>query len=79
MNITPSLETPDRQASLLGTHFLTTAYGVSWLDQRMPPFTTEEFALLPFLPANINHHHSMNGTWTAHNGDVLDQFDLRFR
>lgn len=35
------------QAGVLGGNVLNAAYGVTWLGQALPPFTTREFALAP--------------------------------
>lgn len=39
---------PPLQANLLNAKLHNTAYGVTWLGQALPPFTTRQFALAPF-------------------------------
>jgi hypothetical protein len=36
------------QAAILGSNVPNAAYGVTWLGQKLPPFTRREFALAPF-------------------------------
>lgn len=40
------------QLRLMNSNILNRAYGMSWLEQQPPPFTTTEFATLPFRPTN---------------------------
>ncbi|CZT49573.1 uncharacterized protein RSE6_10441 [Rhynchosporium secalis] len=39
------------QTTLLNVNFLNTAYGISWLQQQVPQFTTPNFAMFPFQPS----------------------------
>lgn len=39
---------PSLQAGVLDANLPNTAYGVTWLGQAPPPFTTRQFALAPF-------------------------------
>lgn len=47
---TASLIALNAQSSSLSSNFLYKAYGISWLGEQPPPFTTPDFALLPFEP-----------------------------
>lgn len=65
MATTGSFMPLENQKVALHSQFLNTAYGVSWLDQRVPPFTTKEYALQPFSPATSNATYSGNDTWSS--------------
>lgn len=52
MGTTASLIPIQTQVNLLNAGFLNTAYGVSWLSQKLPAFTTAEDAVLPFQPTS---------------------------
>lgn len=41
------------QATTLKGSFLNTGYGTAWLQQRLHPYTTMEFATLPFHPVSV--------------------------
>lgn len=43
-----SLPSPQDQAGMMDTAVLYTAYGIAWLEQAHPPFTTADYALMPF-------------------------------
>jgi len=49
----------------LTTNFMDTAYGISWLAQKLPPFTTSDFALLPFQPSQGSSNTSLSERWTT--------------
>ena len=51
--------------NILNSNFLNTAYGVSALGQKLPPFTTSDFALLPFKPSTDGQLRSDTQTWSA--------------
>lgn len=53
------------QTETLNTQFLNTAYGISWLDQKLPPYTTKEYALRPFAPAEKDLDTLSSETWSA--------------
>jgi hypothetical protein len=53
------------QVSSLNADFLMTAYGISWLDQKLPAFTTKSFAILPFAPVQADATASTSETWIA--------------
>ncbi|KFY15096.1 hypothetical protein V492_02234 [Pseudogymnoascus sp. VKM F-4246] len=55
----------ENQKVALNSGFLNTAYGVSWLDQKVPPYTTKEYALQPFSPVADEVTYSGNDTWSA--------------
>ncbi|KAL2059944.1 hypothetical protein VTL71DRAFT_10099, partial [Oculimacula yallundae] len=55
----------ESQTALLNVNFLNTAYGMSWLKQQLPPFTTSDFALLPFEPAASASPTSPAESWSA--------------
>jgi hypothetical protein len=51
------------QSNSLNANFLNTAYGISWLGQKLPQFTTEQFALLPFAPKNSSSILAGSQSW----------------
>lgn len=53
------------QARGLTTGFLRTAYGVLWLDQPLPAFTTREGALTPFEAQYVANGAGQNVTWIS--------------
>lgn len=53
----------DEQAAAFDVSILNAAYGVTWYDQDLPQFTTSEYAILPFSPAE-NSTLGANETWT---------------
>lgn len=57
--------TLEEQSSQLDSKFLTTAYGMSWLDQKLPKWTTPDYALLPFQPLDDNTEFRSTETWSA--------------
>jgi hypothetical protein len=65
MTITGSLMPLEEQTAALNSQFLNTAYGVSWLGQKPPPYTTKEYALLPFSPVAGVPAYSGSDTWTS--------------
>lgn len=65
MATTGSLMPLENQKVVLHSQFLHTAYGVSWLDQKVPPYTTKEYALQPFSPTSTNVISSGNDTWST--------------
>lgn len=50
ISISPPARLPplSQQRNVLGGNLLNAAYGVPWLEQALPPFTTREFSLAPF-------------------------------
>lgn len=69
-NILPVVSSPgflslEEQAEKLTLNFVNEGYGVTWLGQKPPAFTTTEYALAPFLPADIKGLTGLNQTWTA--------------
>lgn len=63
MSITSGLMPVEEQAATIDASILDTAYGITWYGQDLPRFTTAEYALLPFSPAEINIL-GANETWT---------------
>ncbi|KFY51237.1 hypothetical protein V496_08896 [Pseudogymnoascus sp. VKM F-4515 (FW-2607)] len=55
----------EEQTVALNSQFLNTAYGVSWLGQEVPPYTTKEYALQPFSPVTDDVTQSGNDTWSS--------------
>jgi hypothetical protein len=53
------------QPSSLSANFLNTAYGISWLGQRLPPFTTYEVAFPPFQPNQHSGPFLPSETWST--------------
>nr|CAC18275.2 putative protein [Neurospora crassa] len=47
-----SLPSPQDQALMMDTAVLYTAYGIAWLEQTHPSFTTADYALMPFYRAD---------------------------
>jgi hypothetical protein len=67
MGTSASLVPIDQQEDFLNAKFLNTAYGITWLNQRLPPFTGNDFAVLPFRPSQ-SHDESMPSsteTWST--------------
>ncbi|KAJ4420540.1 hypothetical protein N0V82_004313 [Gnomoniopsis sp. IMI 355080] len=54
----------DQQAIDLDVSILDNAYGTIWYEQDLAKYTTKEYALLPFFPADVTAV-GMNETWTA--------------
>ncbi|KFY30343.1 hypothetical protein V493_01977 [Pseudogymnoascus sp. VKM F-4281 (FW-2241)] len=65
MATTGSFMPLENQKVALHSQFLHTAYGVSWLDQKVPPYTTKEYALQPFSPTTSDVTYSGNETWSS--------------
>ncbi|RDW62552.1 hypothetical protein BP5796_10854 [Coleophoma crateriformis] len=55
----------EAQTSGLNANFLNTGYGISWLNQTLPSFTTANSAMLPFSPANDSGPSSSSEVWTT--------------
>jgi hypothetical protein len=53
------------QTTALTTNFIDTAYGVTWLNQKLPPFTTHDLAFLPFQPSQDLSEATATETWTT--------------
>lgn len=47
-----SLMPLETQSLALTANFINIGYGISWLNQTLPPFTTHEYAALPFRPVS---------------------------
>ncbi len=53
----------EKQAEMLDQAVLNAGYAVTWLGQAYPPFTTKEYALLPFEPPSFEAATPAN--WTG--------------
>lgn len=62
---TTSLAAFGTQSSILNSNFLNKAYAISWLGESLPPFTTSDFALLPFGPENKIPLSTNAATWST--------------
>lgn len=60
-----SLVPVDQQTGALNSNFLNLAYGVSWLNQTLPPFTTSEVAFLPFTIASETGSSLSTESWST--------------
>lgn len=65
MSLSHSLLPVNLQSTGLATGFLKTAYGVLWLGQRLPAFTTREGALEPFEAQYSTKDTGQNVTWSS--------------
>ena len=65
MGTSTSLIPIKTQASALNANFLNIAYGISWLGQKLPPFTTSEFAIPSFRPTSDISSLLPTETWTT--------------
>lgn len=65
MAISHSIMPVSLQVKGLTTGFLRTAYGVPWLGQKLPAFTTREGALTPFETQYIAKDTGNNVTWSS--------------
>ncbi|OBT58286.1 hypothetical protein VE04_01473 [Pseudogymnoascus sp. 24MN13] len=65
MATTGSFMPLENQKVALNSQFLNTAYGVSWLDQKVPAYTTKEYALQPFSPTTSDVISLGNDTWSS--------------
>lgn len=53
------------QAGALNANFMNTAYGVAWLDQKLPAYSTADFILRPYAPVNSDPSALSTETWTS--------------
>lgn len=53
------------QSQGLNANFLNAAYAVAWLGQRIPRYTTSDFALLPFQPVSSPQPPTEQETWRS--------------
>lgn len=49
----------------VSSKYFFTAYGVTWLGEPLPPFTTKEYVATPFRPLVGGMPKGLNETWTA--------------
>lgn len=65
MAVSDQLLSPSEQTNVLTLNFLNDAYGVAWLGQSLPAFTTQAYALAPFTPVRNHKALGTNTTWTS--------------
>ncbi|CAG8952905.1 hypothetical protein HYFRA_00007619 [Hymenoscyphus fraxineus] len=53
-----------KQIDALSANFLYTAYGITWLNQQLPQFTTRTHAITPFRP-NVTKENLIRETWST--------------
>ncbi|CZS94144.1 uncharacterized protein RAG0_04191 [Rhynchosporium agropyri] len=54
-----------QQFTAMNANFMNRAYGIAWLNQVLPPFTTPEYAVMPFEPSQQSSRLSANELWTT--------------
>ncbi|RDW81900.1 hypothetical protein BP6252_03012 [Coleophoma cylindrospora] len=59
------LSSLEAQTTGLNANFLNTGYGISWLNQTLPSFTTADSAMLPFSPVDDSGPNSSSEVWTT--------------
>ncbi|KAH7633408.1 hypothetical protein B0T09DRAFT_258537 [Sordaria sp. MPI-SDFR-AT-0083] len=68
-NITVSshltLPSPNEQATMLDTTVMHAAYGMAWLEQAPPAFTTSDYALMPFSSQDTSTNYRPGENLTA--------------
>jgi hypothetical protein len=62
---TGSLLPYNAQADALNANFMNTAFAITWLGQKMSPYTTANYALQPFAPVSHSSVASSTETWSA--------------
>lgn len=65
MATTARLANVTEQVTGMAGNVLNTAYGITWLNQTLPPYTTREYATLPFRPMTMAKEALESETWTA--------------
>ncbi|KAH6694947.1 hypothetical protein BKA61DRAFT_531721 [Leptodontidium sp. MPI-SDFR-AT-0119] len=60
-----------QQSTALNANFMNLAYGIAWLGQVLPPFTTPEYAIMPFQPNQIPSGSSATERWST----TVDSFN----
>jgi hypothetical protein len=65
MGTTASLLPLSNQTSVLNANFLNTAYGVSWLGQKLPSFSTKGYFVMPFQPINRSEQSLPSESWST--------------
>ena len=53
------------QTNTLNANFLNTAYGISWLGQKLPSYATAEYSVLPFRPLTDASSALPTETWST--------------
>lgn len=66
----PTLPSPSNQATMLDTTVMHAAYGMAWLEQAPPAFTTSDYAVMPFSSQDTSTHYRPGENLTA-TTDVL--------
>ncbi|KAB5545557.1 hypothetical protein GE09DRAFT_967889 [Coniochaeta sp. 2T2.1] len=59
------LGTLSEQVDAMDSSILNAAYGITWLNEPYPGYTTSAHAIIPFLPLNEEATSRPNETWTA--------------
>jgi hypothetical protein len=62
---TSRLGTLEQQLDMMDSSILNTAYGITWLKQAFPAFTTSAHAFIPFQPDNKDDSRFPDEKWTA--------------
>jgi hypothetical protein len=70
MTTTGQLVPLNTQTNVLNANFLNTAYGISWLNQSLPPFSTPQYTVFPFQPERLRQFTTHTETWET----VTDAF-----
>jgi hypothetical protein len=53
------------QIAALDANFMNTAYGMSWLDQKLPAYSTADYTLRPYALVNSDPNVLSTETWIA--------------
>ena len=65
MGTNGTLASFNTQVDKLNTNFLDATYGLAWLGQKLPPFTTNEVAFLPFQPVELPSAMLSSEVWST--------------
>lgn len=65
MATTAAIQSFASQSDTLNANFLMTAYGISWLGEKVPAFTTKSYAVLPFAPIQGESKSLPTETWST--------------
>jgi hypothetical protein len=60
-----AIQPVESQMDTLNANFLMTAYGISWLDEQVPEFTTKSYAVRPFAPVHGESTFLPTETWST--------------
>ena len=64
------------QKAALTANFIGSAFGIAWLDEKLPPFTTNDVAFVPFRPAQAILRHDTHRIVDNYCQRLLYQLDL---